>query len=106
MVQSLTFILQQPILRTSCALGEGPFFTKSTNELRFVDIYKQEIHFFDPNTSSHTFHKLPDSVGVTADIRDVPNSNRFIVAAKFGFAVYDRSFPDTLRYIAKVHTNP
>lgn len=44
-------------------------------------------------------------MGVTADIRGSTDPNRFIVAAKLGFAVYDHSKPDALEYIAKVHDN-
>ena len=85
----------KPYLHLNCGLGEAPFWEKSTNRLRFVDIVKQELHFvdLDKGASSHTAKGLDISIGTTADIQD--DDQHFIFGGKHGFGKMHRQ---TLEY--------
>ena len=38
---------EKPYLDLDCALGEAPFYEKTSHSLRFVDIAKQQLHVID-----------------------------------------------------------
>ena len=39
--------ITEPYIELDCGLGEAPFWEKSRNTLRFVDIVKKKLYFLD-----------------------------------------------------------
>lgn len=65
--------ISHPYLDISCGLGEAPFYEKSHNSLRFVDIVKKKLHTInlDEGVASHREFDLEFSIGTTADVEGV-----------------------------------
>lgn len=65
--------ISHPYLDISCGLGEAPFYEKSHNSLRFVDIVKKKLHTInlDGGVASHREFDLEFSIGTTADVEGV-----------------------------------
>ncbi|KAI1861364.1 uncharacterized protein JN550_010894 [Neoarthrinium moseri] len=84
--------VKEPYIKLHCALGEGPYFEKATNSLRFVDIIKKRVHTVDltkgPDSLSTLEFDIP--IGVTADIEGVDPQDRILIGAKHGMAVLHR----------------
>ncbi|KAI1823556.1 hypothetical protein F4861DRAFT_314037 [Xylaria intraflava] len=82
----------EPYLNLHCALGEGPFYEKATNSLRFVDIKKHRVHWVNlaEGPASATTVQLDTPVTVTADIEGVDPQERILIGVKHGIAVLDR----------------
>lgn len=77
-------------------LGEAPFWEKSSNTLRWVDIVKQKIHVvnLDEGPSSHrAIASLDISVSNTADIQG--NDRDIAFAGKHGVGLLNR---ETMKY--------
>lgn len=90
--------ITEPYLHLSCGLGEGPFWEKDRNVLRFVDIVKKKLHTVDlsQGPSSHKQWDLDFSIGTTADIEG--NDKEFLFGGKSGYGVFNRvSSVDLLR---------
>ncbi|KAL2752864.1 hypothetical protein ACRALDRAFT_1077950 [Sodiomyces alcalophilus JCM 7366] len=96
--------VEEPYLNLHCALGEGPYYEKQTNTLRFVDIINHRVHSvnLDEGPSSLKTLQLDVPVGVTADIAGVDPAEKILVGLKYGLAVLDRR-TGTYEYINKVH---
>lgn len=62
--------ITEPYLDLQCGLGEGPFYEKDTNRLRFVDIVKKKLHYVNlaEGPSSHKQWDLEESIGTTAGV--------------------------------------
>lgn len=84
--------VEEPWLDIKCSLGEGPFFEKKNNIVRFLDIKEKRIHSVPLNegVSSLKTIQLDEPVGVTSDIAGVDPSDRILIAIKSGLAVLDR----------------
>lgn len=84
--------VEKPWLETHCSLGEGPFYEKSTNTVRFVDIIKKQIltASLDEGLPSLTTIQLDVCPTVTADIAGVDPRDKFLIGCKYGTAVLDR----------------
>lgn len=84
--------IEKPWLETGCGLGEGPFFEKETNSIRFVDIKNKRIHWapLSGDTASVETLQLNVSVGVTSNIAGVDPRERILIGIKNGIAVLDR----------------
>lgn len=82
--------ITEPYLDLQCALGEAPFWEKSTNTLRFVDIIKHKLHTvnLDEGPKSHKQWDLDFSIGTTADIEGT--DGEFIFGGKWGYGIMDR----------------
>ena len=82
--------ITEPYLQLGCGLGEGPFWEKERNSLRFVDIVKEKLHTVDltKGPSSHKQWDLQYSVGTTADI-DGDDKN-FVFGGKSGYGIFNR----------------
>jgi sugar lactone lactonase YvrE len=82
----------EPYVDLHCALGEGPYFEKETNTLRFADIKKKQIHtvsLSEGNDSLKTI-QLDVPVTVTANIQGRDPQHQILVGLKYGIAVLDR----------------
>jgi hypothetical protein len=90
----------EPWLKTSCGLGEAPFWDKKSNTLRFLDIVKKQLHVVNLNEgpSSHKTIDLPFSIGCTANIEG--NDDEFIFGGKEGYGIANKKTGE-LRYIKK-----
>lgn len=84
------YSITSPWLQTDCGLGEAPFWERTRNHLRFVDIVKKHMYFvdLDHGPSSLQKHQLDFSISTTADIRG--NSEEFIFGGKLGYGLYQR----------------
>lgn len=98
------YIVTEPYLSTECSLGESPFWEKSKNSLRFVDIVKKKVYFLDlaKGPSSLRHHDVPAVVAVTADIEG--NDDEFVFGGKYGYGIMHRETGDW-RWIKKMHTD-
>ena len=87
-----TWTVTEPYLNLHCLLGEGPYYEKATNSLRFVDIRSGKLHTvnIDEGPSSVESHTLNTPISVTADIEGVDPQEKIIVGVKYGLAVLDR----------------
>ncbi|CZT16994.1 related to gluconolactonase [Ramularia collo-cygni] len=83
------YTITEPWLDLSCALGEAPFFNETRNELRFVDIEKDAVHYVNLDTSSHKEWSLMYNIGITADIEG--NDDEFLFGGKLGYGLFNRS---------------
>ena len=90
----------EPWLKTSCGLGEAPFWDKKSNTLRFLDIIKTQLHVVNLNEgpSSHKTIDLPFSIGCTANIEG--NDDEFIFGGKEGYGIANKKTGEP-RYIKK-----
>lgn len=81
-----------PYLELHAALGEGPYYEKATNTLRFVDIINKRVHTIDlgRGPDSLTTIQLDVPVTVTADIEGVDPQDKILLGLKHGIAVLDR----------------
>lgn len=81
-----------PWLEPQCGLGEGPFFEKESNSVRFVDIKRKRIHIapLDNGPSSLETIQLDVAVTVTCNIAGVDPRDRILIGTKTGLAVLDR----------------
>ncbi|KAH6661076.1 hypothetical protein BKA67DRAFT_74646 [Truncatella angustata] len=84
--------VREPYIKLHCALGEGPYYEKATNSLRFLDIIKKRVHTVDLNKGpgSLTTLEFDIPIGVTADIEGVDPQDRILIGAKHGMAVLHR----------------
>jgi sugar lactone lactonase YvrE len=92
----------EPYLNLHCGLGEGPYYERASNSLRFVDIKKRRLHTVDlsQGPDSVTTVEIDGPVGVTADIEGADPQQKLLVAAKLGIAILDRTTGE-YEYIAK-----
>lgn len=92
----------EPWLKTTCGLGEAPFWDQGTNTLRFFDIIKKQMHTVDLNEgpSSHKTVDLPISIGTTANIEG--NDEEFVFGGKSGYGIMNKKNPAEWRYIKKM----
>ena len=95
--------ITEPYLDIHCGLGEAPFWDKSTNTLRFVDIVKKHLHTInlDKGVSSHKQTELPISIGTTANIKG--NEEEFVFGGKAGYGIMNKK-TEEWRYIKKFWT--
>jgi sugar lactone lactonase YvrE len=85
-----TWSTGKPWLETHCALGEGPFYEKETDSVRFVDIINKRLHVASLATGELQTTQFDECVTVTADIEGVDPRERILVGIKRGLAVLDR----------------
>lgn len=96
--------ITEPYLDLHCGLGEAPFWEKSRNSLRFVDIVNKKLHTVNlqEGPSSHKQWDLDFSIGTTADID--ANEKEFVFGGKYGYGVMNRDTGDS-RWIKKMWTD-
>ncbi|KAK0623410.1 hypothetical protein B0T14DRAFT_428495 [Immersiella caudata] len=84
--------VREPYADLHCALGEGPYFEKETNTLRFVDIKKKQVHTVSLSDGSDSLRtiQLDVPVTVTANIQGHDPQEQILVGLKYGIAVLDR----------------
>ncbi|KAK0646003.1 regucalcin [Cercophora newfieldiana] len=82
----------KPYVDLHCALGEGPYFEKATNTLRFVDIKKKQVHTVSLSEGPDSLRtvQLDVPVTVTANIQGRAPQDQILVGLKYGIAVLDR----------------
>ncbi|RDW81362.1 SMP-30/gluconolactonase/LRE family protein [Aspergillus mulundensis] len=101
--------VSEPYLPISGTLLEGPFYDKSRNEFRFVDIWEQKLYAMDLAEGPESLRVLDTSeaIGMTANIASVSESQKehIIAAAKHGFALVNRNTGE-LSYIARPWDEP
>lgn len=87
-----TWTVTEPYLNIHCGLGEGPYYERDTNTLRFVDIKKKKLHTVDLSKGPESLKTLQFDmpVGVTADIEGVDPSKKILIGGKSGIYVLDR----------------
>lgn len=99
--------VEEPYVDCHCKLGEGPFYEKETNTLRFVDIIQHRVHTVNlsEGPSSLQTIQLDRPVTVTADIEGVNPAEKILIGIKYGLAVLDRK-TGTYEYVAKLTESP
>ncbi|KAK3692814.1 hypothetical protein B0T22DRAFT_436055 [Podospora appendiculata] len=82
----------EPYLNLHCRLGEGPYFEKATNTLRFVDIKSKRVHTVSlaKGPSSLKTIQLDVPVTVTANVQGHDPQEKLLVGLKYGLALLDR----------------
>jgi len=82
----------EPYLDLHCLLGEGPYFERETNTLRFVDIKQKRIHTvaLSEGPGSLRTIQLDVPVTVTADIEGHDPQDKILIGLKYGVAILDR----------------
>ncbi|KAI5121823.1 hypothetical protein M0805_003257 [Coniferiporia weirii] len=93
-----SIVVDKPLVRTSCILGEGPLYDESTLTLHFVDIVKKQVLHFNTGTSELVVDQFDEPVSCLA-LRQ--NSAGLACAAAEGFALIDPA-THKLSYISKV----
>lgn len=84
------YSITEPYLNLNCSLGEGPFWDRTRNQLRFVDIVKKKLHTVNlsDGPASHKQWDLDFSIATTADIEG--NDDEFVFGGKFGYGVMNK----------------
>ncbi|KAK0630811.1 regucalcin [Bombardia bombarda] len=82
----------EPYVDLHCQLGEGPYFEKATNTLRFVDIKQKRIHTVSLREGPDSLKTLQLDVAatVTADVEGYNPQDKLLVGIKYGLALLDR----------------
>ncbi|KAK3937245.1 hypothetical protein QBC46DRAFT_393106 [Diplogelasinospora grovesii] len=82
----------EPYLDLHCQLGEGPFYEKATNTLRFVDIIKKQVHTVSLSEGPGSLKtlQLDSPVTVTADVEGYDPQDKILIGVKYGLALLDR----------------
>lgn len=82
-----------PYINAHCELGEGPYYEKQTNSVRFVDIKKKQLLAvsLDDGPGSLKTLQLDVPVAVTADLEGHDPHDKILVGLKYGIAVLDRT---------------
>ena len=85
-----TYKITEPYLDLQCGLGEAPFWERSRDSLRFVDIVKKKLHTVSLSDApaSHEQIDLDNCIACTADIEG--NDGEFIFGGKKGYGIMDR----------------
>ncbi|CRJ98732.1 hypothetical protein BN1708_009487 [Verticillium longisporum] len=85
--------VKEPYLHLHSGLGEGPYYEKQTNTLRWVDIKQKKLHSIDVDIGLDSLKtlQLDVAVTVTADIKGVDPKDKILVGLKYGLAVLDRA---------------
>lgn len=93
-----TYKVTESYINLNCSLGEAPFWEKSRDSLRFVDVVKKKLHTINlsEGPASHKEFDLAESIGCTADIEG--NDNEFLFGGKRGYGIMNRDTGET-RYI-------
>ena len=96
-----TYKVTEPYLNLHCSLGEAPFWERSRDSLRFVDIVKKKLHTVNlsEGPSSHKEVDLKYSIGTTADIEG--NDEEFVFGGKLGYGIMNRDSGKT-RWIKRM----
>lgn len=86
------WIVDEPWLEPHCALGEGPFYEKESNSVRFVDIIKKQLHSVSLTEGPSSLQTLQLDVAptVTSDIEGIDPREKILLGIKGGIAVLDR----------------
>ncbi|KAH8119819.1 regucalcin [Phellopilus nigrolimitatus] len=97
MAKANTIVVDAPLIRTNCTLGEGPLYDQSTATLHFVDIVKKQVLHFNTVTSELSVDQFDEPVSCLA-LRQ--RGQGLACAAAQGFALID---PTTrkLTYLSK-----
>lgn len=84
--------VEEPYLNIHCKLGEGPYYEKATNTLRFVDIFNHRVHTVSlaEGPESVKTLQLDSPVGVTADVEGVDPQDQILAGLKYGLALLNR----------------
>ena len=87
-----------------CQLGEAPFWDRTRNQLRFVDMRMNKIHTVNLSAGplSHQEHTLDFCVSATADIDG--NDGEFIFAGKYGYGMMHKD-TGTTRWLQRFWTD-
>lgn len=82
----------EPYVDLHCGLGEGPYYEKATQTLRFVDIKKKRIHTVSvtDGPASLTTLQLDERPTVTANVAGLDPQQKLLVGLKYGIALLDR----------------
>ncbi|KAL8350363.1 hypothetical protein RB601_001239 [Gaeumannomyces tritici] len=88
-----TWTVTEPYVDLHCALGEGPYYERETNSVRFLDIKRNRLHSvsLDEGPASLKTTELDVPIGVTADIDGVSPAVKILVGLKYGMATLDRA---------------
>ncbi|GES62427.1 calcium homeostasis protein Regucalcin [Aspergillus terreus] len=96
--------VSEPYVDIPGTLLEGPYYDAARNEFRFVDIWEQKLYVLDLAKGPDSLKTLDTSasIGVTANIKDAGDAHKdqIVVAAKYGFALANRSTGE-LSYLCK-----
>ncbi|KAK3357411.1 hypothetical protein B0T25DRAFT_157309 [Lasiosphaeria hispida] len=92
----------EPYLNLHCLLGEGPYFEKATNTLRFVDIKKKQVHTVSLSDGPDSLQtvQLDVPVTVTANVDGINPQDNILIGIKYGIALLDRK-TGQYEYLAK-----
>lgn len=84
--------VEEPYLNIHCKLGEGPYYEKATNTLRWVDIINHRVHTVSlaEGPDSVKTIQLDVPVGVTADVEGSDPQDQILVGLKYGLALLNR----------------
>lgn len=93
--------VKAPYLNLHASLGEGPFWEKTKDTLRFVDIIKRKLHFVNLSAGPSSLETWDQdfSIGTTADIEG--NDDEFVFGGKLGYGIMNRSTRES-RWVAKM----
>lgn len=82
----------EPYVDLHCGLGEGPYYEKATQTLRFVDIKEKRIHTVSvtDGPASLTTLQLDERPTVTANVAGLDPQQKLLVGLKYGIALLDR----------------
>jgi len=94
-----TIVVEEPILKTQCLLGEGPIWEPSIQTLHFVDISKSKLYHYHPETKKLEVEVVSDNIGCLA----LREKGGLACAAEHGFATLstDSWGPSKLEYLCK-----
>ncbi|KAI3392561.1 hypothetical protein diail_5503 [Diaporthe ilicicola] len=94
--------VDEPYLNIHCKLGEGPYYEKATNTLRWVDIFNHRVHTVSLTEGPESVKtvQLDTPVGVTADVEGSDPQDKILIGIKYGIALLDRK-TGKYEYIAR-----
>ena len=83
--------MSQAYIASKCSLGEGPYYVKERNELRYLDINNHKLFVIDLNRGPDSIKTIDTGmpVGVTADLDGVDSSEIILTGAKDGVTKFN-----------------
>ncbi|RMZ75876.1 hypothetical protein DV737_g5082, partial [Chaetothyriales sp. CBS 132003] len=81
----------EPFIASKCSLGEGPYWVKERNELRYLDINNHKLFVVDLDRGPASIKTIDTGmpVGVTADIDGTDSSEVILTGAKDGVTKFN-----------------
>jgi len=92
-------VVEEPLLKTQCIVGEGPLWEPATQTLHFPDVFRSKLHHYHPETSRLEVEEVEEQPSCLA----LRENGGLACAGRHGFATLSTNSwgPSKLEYLCK-----